>query len=60
MFALICFLTGLVIGWVLNKRYQSNIERKKDRRRFSDEIDLRATPDQYLSEVKLLENYLEK
>ncbi len=55
MFLLIVFLTGLVIGWLLNKRYQANILRKKERQRFSDEIHLRATPDQYLSELKLLE-----
>tara|TARA_B100000700_G_C14887408_1_gene781072 strand:+ start:397 stop:615 length:219 start_codon:yes stop_codon:yes gene_type:complete len=57
---LITFLTGLAIGWLLRRRYQSNIELKKERLRFSDEIDLRATPDEYLSEVKLLEKkYLE-
>ena len=54
MVAIITFSFGLGIGWVLALRYQAQIERQKEKRKFSDEIELRATPDNYLSEFDLI------
>ena len=54
MVPLIAFCLGLSVGWVFAIRRQSHVEKQKENRQFSDEIELRATPDSYLSEFDLL------
>ena len=54
MILVITFIFGLVIGCLLALRRQSQIARQKEKRKFSDEIELRATPDTYLSEFDLI------
>ena len=50
MISIMTFLVGLGIGWFLACRRQAQIEEQKEKRIFSEEIELRATPDTYLSE----------
>ena len=54
MISLITFIFGLGIGWFLFLSRQAQIEKQKEKRKFSDEIELRATPDTYLSEFDLI------
>ena len=53
MISVITFFIGLGGGWVLAFRRQSQIQKQKEKRKFSEEIELRATPDTYLSEFDL-------
>tara|TARA_Y100001968_G_scaffold87923_1_gene78953 strand:+ start:4708 stop:4959 length:252 start_codon:yes stop_codon:yes gene_type:complete len=55
MVLLITFFIGIFMGWFINSRYNTYLKRRKNRRDFSDEIDLQATPDEYLSEVEILQ-----
>ena len=55
MVLLIIFFIGIFMGWFINSRYNTYLKRRKNRRDFSDEIDLQATPDEYLSEVEILQ-----
>ncbi len=54
MISTIIFFFGLSIGWFLSFKRQAQIEKQKEKRKFSEEIELRATPDTYLSEFDLL------
>ena len=54
MIAIITFLVGLFIGWFWTGRHQASLEKKKEQKKFREEIDLRATPDEHLSEVEVL------
>ena len=49
----ITFFIGLGVGWFFAFRRQAYIEKQKEKRKFSEEIELRATPDSYLSEFDL-------
>ena len=49
----ITFFIGLGVGWFFAFRRQAYIEKQKEKRKFSEEIELRATPDTYLSEFDL-------
>ena len=54
MISVITFFFGLGIGWVFASQRQSQIEKQNEKRKFSEEIELRATPDTYLSEFDLI------
>ncbi|KGG20520.1 hypothetical protein EV10_1650 [Prochlorococcus marinus str. SS51] len=54
MISAITLLFGLSIGWLLSCRRQAKIERQREKKKFSEEIELRATPDSYLSEFDLI------
>ena len=54
MISVITFCIGLGIGWIFASRSQAQIEKQKEKRKFSEEIELRATPDTYLSEFDLI------
>ena len=54
MISVITFFFGLGIGWIFAFRRQAQIETQKEKRKFSEEIELRATPDTYLSEFDLI------
>ena len=54
MIAIITFLVGLFIGWFWTGRHEASLEKKKEQKKFREEIDLRATPDEHLSEVEIL------
>ncbi|WP_269623471.1 hypothetical protein [Prochlorococcus marinus] len=54
MILIITFIFGSIIGWLLAALRQSHIEKQTAKRKFSDEIELRATPDTYLSEFDLI------
>ena len=54
MISTITFFLGLSIGWFFAVKRQAQIEKQKEKRKFSEEIELRATPDTYLSEFDLL------
>ena len=54
MTSLITFFFGLSVGWLWALRRQSQVEKQKEKRKFSEEIELRATPDTYLSEFDLI------
>ena len=54
MISTITFFLGLSIGWFFAAQRQAQIEKQKEKRKFSEEIELRATPDTYLSEFDLL------
>ena len=54
MIAIITFLVGLFIGWFWTCRHVANLEKKKEQRKVREEIELRATPDEHLSEVEIL------
>ena len=53
MISTITFFFGLSIGWFFAFKRQAQIEKQKEKRKFSEEIELRATPDTYLSEFDL-------
>ena len=53
MISIITFFIGLGIGCFFTFRRQSHIEKQREKRKFSEEIELRATPDSYLSEFDL-------
>ena len=60
MNALLTFLLGLFLGWAFTRRRWIKVERQKSKSAMNDEIDLRATPDNYLSEVELMrKRYIE-
>ena len=60
MFAITFFIIGLFIGITFAQLRQRKAHRQKERSKFNDETDLKATPDEYLSEVQLLrKRYLE-
>ena len=60
MIALITFLLGLFIGWAVTRRKWIKVEHQKAKSEMNEEIDLRATPDNYLSEVQLMKKrYIE-
>ncbi len=54
MIALITFFFGFSIGWLFAFKRQAQIEKQKEKKKFSEEIELRATPDTYLSEFDLI------
>ena len=54
MLLLSIFLLGLFIGCLLTYRHQVYIQIQREKKKFSKEIELRATPDEYLSEYDLL------
>ena len=54
MISTITFFLGLSIGWFFTVKRQAQVEKQKEKRKFSEEIELRATPDTYLSEFDLL------
>ncbi len=54
MISVITFFLGLSIGWFLTFRFEAQIKKQNEKRQFSEEIELRATPDTYLSEFDLL------
>ncbi len=54
MISVVTFFCGLGIGWFVTAQRQKQIEKQKEKRKFSEEIELRATPDTYLSEFDLL------
>ena len=54
MISTITFFFGLSIGLFFAVQRQAQIEKQKEKRKFSEEIELRATPDTYLSEFDLL------
>ena len=54
MISAITFFFGLSIGWFFAVQRQAQIEKQKEKKKFSEEIELRATPDTYLSEFDLL------
>ena len=54
MILVITFILGFGIGCFATSRRQAQISRQHEKRKFSDEIELRATPDTYLSEFDLL------
>ncbi|KGG16105.1 MULTISPECIES: hypothetical protein [unclassified Prochlorococcus] len=54
MISFITFIFGLSIGWVLAFQRLTQLEKQREKRKFSDEIELRATPDTYLSEFDLI------
>ena len=53
MISTITFFFGLGIGWFFAFQRQAQIEKENEKRKFSEEIELRATPDTYLSEFDL-------
>ena len=60
MVLIIIFLLGLILGISFTRLIWRKSEIKRERNIFSDETDLKATPDGYLSEVDLLKKrYLE-
>ena len=60
MISAIIFFLGLGIGWFFASRRQAHLEKQKEKRIFSDEIELRETPDTYLSEFdRLRKRYYE-
>ena len=54
MISTITFFFGLSIGWFCAFKRQVQIEKQKEKKKFSEEIELRATPDTYLSEFDLI------
>ncbi len=54
MISIITFFLGLSIGCFFAFKRQAQIEKQKAKRKFSEEIELRATPDTYLSEFDLI------
>ncbi len=54
MISVITFFIGLGTGCIFCFRHQEKIEKQKEKRKFSEEIELRATPDTYLSEYDLI------
>ncbi len=54
MVLVITFLFGLFIGWFIALRRHLQIKKQIEKQKFSDEIELRATPDIYLSEFDLI------
>ncbi len=54
MISVITFFFGLSIGWFLAFGRQAQIHKQKEKKQFSNEIELRATPDTYLSEFDLI------
>ena len=54
MISVITFVFGLVIGWFFTFQHKAKIDKQKEKRKFSEEIELRATPDTYLSEFDLI------
>ena len=54
MISTITFFFGLSIGWFFAFKRQGQIEKQKEKKKFSEEIELRATPDTYLSEFDLI------
>ena len=54
MISTITFVFGLSVGWFIAVQRQAHIEKQKEKRKFSEEIELRATPDIYLSEFELI------
>ncbi len=54
MISTITFFLGLSIGWFFAFKRQAQIEKQKEKKKFSEEIELRATPDTYLSEFDLI------
>ena len=53
MISTITFFFGLSIGWFFAFKRQAQAEKHKEKKKFSEEIELRATPDTYLSEFDL-------
>tara|TARA_Y100001968_G_C19245480_1_gene661646 strand:+ start:624 stop:899 length:276 start_codon:yes stop_codon:yes gene_type:complete len=54
MISVITFVFGLCIGWFLTFLRQEHVNKQKEKRKYSDEIELRATPDTYLSEFDII------
>ncbi|WP_320667418.1 hypothetical protein [Prochlorococcus sp. MIT 1307] len=54
MFAIITFLIGLFLGWVLTCRRWNKVEKQIEKERRNEESRLRRTPDKELSQVDLL------
>ncbi len=54
MISTITFFFGLSIGLFFAFKRQALIEKQKEKKKFSEEIELRATPDTYLSEFDLI------
>ena len=54
MISIFIFLSGLGVGWFFSSRRQEHLKRQEEKRIFSEEIELRATPDTYLSEFDLI------
>ena len=54
MISTITFFFGLSIGLFFAFNRQAQIEKQKEKKKFSEEIELRATPDRYLSDYDLL------
>ena len=60
MIPLITFFLGLFIGWALTRLRLARVEHQRAKNEMNDEIDLRATPDNYLSKVQLMKKrYIE-
>tara|TARA_Y100001968_G_scaffold331330_1_gene385680 strand:- start:1554 stop:1796 length:243 start_codon:yes stop_codon:yes gene_type:complete len=53
MIAVITFFIGLCFGWAVTRRRWIEVDRCRVKSELNDEIDLRATPDNYLSTVQL-------
>ncbi len=54
MISTITFIFGVLIGWYLALCRQVQIEKRREKRKFSEEIELRATPDTYLSKFDII------
>ncbi len=54
MISALTFILGIVVGLYLAFRRQVQIKNKIDKQKFSDEIELRAIPDTYLSEFDII------
>ena len=54
MISAITFILGVLVGLYLAFRRQVQVEIKKEKKKFSNEIELRATPDAYLSEFDMI------
>ncbi len=54
MLSISFFIFGLFLGWFLAFQRQEQIEKQREKRKFSEEIELRSTPDTYLSKFDLI------
>ena len=60
MIALISFTLGFIFGLALSQRRWKKVEDQRAKNKMCEEIDLRATPDNYLSKVQLMKKqYIE-
>ena len=57
MILLTIFLLGFLVGCALTRFRWISFENKRAKSEMNDEIDLRATPDNYLSKVQLMKKH---